>query len=178
MKIPAGPITLARPGWGLDEGTVTSLVANDAGGHPEILAAQILGGAATSGAKVLMLLPGTRDEDPVWRVLGDMLSTGDRKSAATALRDLPILMYACGMGRDRSDRANLVYAPGLTPPELLSLREQTRAPILMLGKGFEEDSASRSVRFIRVGGDTLLIDHEGVEVSVVYDPSGPVYRPA
>lgn len=178
MKICSGPLALARPGWGLEDNSVTSLVPDDAGGRPDVLAAQILCGAAFSGARVLMLLPGTRDEDPVWQAVGAFLAGGDRKLAATALRGLPIRMYACGNGRDRSDSANLVYAPGLTAHELLTLREQTSAPILMLGEGLEGQSAGHSVRFIRVSGDILLIDSEGVEVPVVYDPSGPVYRPA
>lgn len=178
MKISAGPIALAKPGWGLKEGSVTAFVSTDAGGHPEVLTAQILCGAASSRKRVLLLLPAGRDEDPVWRTLVTMLTIDDHKSAASALRKLPILLHAWGTGRDRSDSAELVYAPGLSTRELRGLRSKTKAPILLTGKEFDEKSALVPVELIRVGKETLAVDAEGFEVSVVYDPSGPIYRPA
>lgn len=178
MKIVMGPITLARPGWGLEKNRVATLVSNDAGGRPDVLAAQILCGAALQGARVLMLLPVARECDETWKVMVTLLADGSAKSAAQAMSCLPISMHTHGTGWDKASRADLVYAPGLTARELRRLGAQTEAPILVVGKEFDHESPSRPVEVVRVGGDTLLLDSEGVEIPVVYDPSGPIYRPA
>jgi hypothetical protein len=125
-----------------------------------------------------MLLPGTRDEDPVWEKLVTMLTLKGAKSAAKELVRLPLQMHACGTGRDKADKAQLVYAPGLTARDVRRLQEQVTAPILLGGTELDEGSTIRSVDTIHVGGDTLVVDSEGFEISVVYDPSGPIYRPA
>lgn len=178
MKIVMGPITLARPGWGLERGSVTTLVSNDAGGRPDVLAAQILCGAALQGVRVLMLLPLSREKDEAWRAMMTLLADDSVKSAARAMRNLPITMHTCGTGWDKAAKADLVYAPGIGTQDLRRLRSQTEAAILALGEGIDRQSSGRPVEIVRVGGTTLLLDSEGVEIPVVYDPSGPIYRPA
>lgn len=177
--ITAGPITNARPGWGLKKGAVTSLVTNDAGGRPEVLAAQMLCGAAMSGARVLMLLPHERDSDSVWQTMITLLAGGDRRNAGQTLRHLPIALHAHGMGWDKIGGADLVYAPGLSSRELRRIDIQASPPMLVVGKDFDHTSALNfPSETIRVGGDCLVVDSEGFEVPVVYDASGPIYRPA
>jgi hypothetical protein len=178
MNIPVPPISQVKPGWGLDERSITSFVSNDSGGYPEVLAAQTIIGAAFAGIRVVLLLPGHRDDDLTWQRIVALLAGGDRKTAAETLHRLPIEMHSGGSGLGGSDRANLVYAPGLTTRELRHLREQTDASILVVGKDFGEESIMRSVGVIRVGSDALVIDAEGIEVPVVFDPSGPIYCPA
>lgn len=178
MKVPAGPISLARPGWGLEENSVTSLMTNDADGHPDVLAAQIICNAASSGMKVTMLLPGPRERDEVWLKLIDMLGGGDRRTAAEELLGMSLLTHNEGSGREGSDRANLVYAPGLSTRALRHLGEMTNAPILVVGEEHDGGSIMRPAGVIHVGGDVLAVDAEGFEIPVVYDPSGPIYRPA
>jgi hypothetical protein len=176
MKIVMGPITRVRPGWGLDEGKMAVLVTNDSGGRPEVLAAQILFGAAMQGARVLMLLPLDRETDGTWEAMINLMADGNAKSAAQALRSLPISLHACGTGWEKVGRADLVFAPGLNSQEMRRLSARTEAPILAVGSEFDCQSPNRTVEVIRVGGDTLLLDSEGFEIPVVYDPSGPIYR--
>lgn len=178
MKIVMGPITLARPEWGLEKGSVVTLVSNDAGGRPDVLAAQILCGAALQGARVLMLLPLSREKDEAWHAMMTLLADGTSKSAAQAMKYLPITMHTCGTGWDKAAQADLVYAPGIGARELRRLSSQTEAAILAVGKEVDRQSSSRPVEIVRVGGNTLLLDSEGFEIPVVYDPSGPIYRPA
>lgn len=178
MKVPAGPITLARPEWGLAENSVTSLMTNGNDGHPDVLAAQIICNAASSDMRVTMLLPGAREDDGVWLKLIDMLAGGDRRVAAEELRGMSLLTHNWGTGREGSDRANLVYAPGLSIRALRHLGEMTNAPILVVGEEFDGGSITRSAGVIHVGGDVLAVNAEGFEIPVVYDPSGPIYRPA
>jgi len=178
MKIVMGPLTLACPGWGLEGSRVTTLVAKGTEGRPDVLAAQILCGAALQGARVVMLLPAAREQDETWKMMIAQLADGNAKSAVQAMMGLSISMYTCGAGWDRAERADLVYAPGLSARELRQLDQKTKAPILVIGKDFDRESSNRPVEKIRVGKDTLLIDSEGVEIPVVYDPSGPIYRPA
>lgn len=178
MNVGIGLISQACPGWGLEENTITSLVAQDAGGHPDVLAGQMICGAAMAGMRVLMLLPGPRDKDEVWAMLVTLLGDGDAKAAGKTLCRLPIVVCAMKTGRDRIGQADLVYAPGLSARELRDLETQTTAPILVTGPGVDDSSDGRSSQVIRVGSDTLLIEGGGFEVPVVYDPSGPMYRAA
>ena len=178
MLVSTGPIAIARPGWGLKEGTIVSLVSNDSGGRPEVLAAQILVGAAISGVKTLVLLPGLRSDDPVWSVVGELLGGGNAKAAAQEMRHLKLVMYASGTGREHVGKAELVYAPGLQPGELERIINDTTAPVLTLTDLDSEVALKRAGEVIRVGGGVIALDSEGFEVPVVYDPSGPVYRPA
>lgn len=178
MLVSTGPIAIARPGWGLKEGTIVSLVSNDSGGRPEVLTAQIIVGAAISGVKTLVLLPGLRSDDPVWSVVGELLGGGNAKAAAQEMRHLKLVMYTSGTGREHVGKAELVYAPGLSLAELMRLSDETVAPILTL-TDLESETAKRlSNEVIRVAGDTITLDAEGFEVPVVFDPSGPVYRVA
>lgn len=178
MLVSTGPIALARPGWGLKNDTITSVVANDSGGYPEVLCAQMLCGAAVSGVKVLVLLPGLRGDDPVWTTVGQLLGGGDTRVAAREMKQMRLVMYASGTGREHVGKAELVYAPGLTPMEIDQVAGNTSAPILTL-TDLESEIAKRiSHEVIRVAGDTISVDSEGFEVPVLYDPSGPVYRPA
>lgn len=177
MLVSTGPIALARPGWGLKGNTITSVVSNGAEGHPEVLCAQILLGAAASGLRVLALLPGMRDDEPTWAAIGDMLG-GDGKAAARELRQMRLVMYSSGTGREYASKAELVYAPGLQPGELERLINDTTAPVLTLTDLDSEVTLKRSGEVIRVGGGVIALDSEGFEVPVVFDPSGPVYRPA
>lgn len=178
MMVSTGPIALARPGWGLKENTITAVVSNDAQGHPEVLCAQMLLGAAISGVKVLALLPGMRSDEPVWEKVGHLLGGGDPKAAAREMRQMRLVMYASGTGREHAGKAELVYAPGLQPGELERLLDDTTAPVLTLTDVDAEIALKRANEVIRVGGDTIVLDGEGFEIPVVYDPSGPVYRPA
>lgn len=178
MLVSTGPIALARPGWGLKENTITAVVANDGNGRPEVLCAQIMIGAAASGVKVLALLPGMRSDEPVWAMIGRLLGDGDPKAAARELRQVPLVAYASGTGREHVGKADLVYAPGLQPGELENLIGATSAPVLTLTDLDSEVALKRAGEVIRVGGDTIVLDSEGFEIPVVYDPSGPVYRPA
>lgn len=178
MLVSTGPISLLRPGWGLKENTITSVVANDSGGYPEVLCAQMLCGAAISGVKVLVLLPGLRGDDPVWTVVGQLLGGGDARTAARELKQMRLVMYASGTGREHVGKAELVYAPGLSPMEIDQVASNTSAPVLTL-TDLESEIATRiSHEVIRVAGDTISVDSEGFEVPVVYDPSGPLYRVA
>lgn len=178
MNVGIGFLGQACPGWELEENTITSLVAQDAGGHPDVLAGQMICGAAMTGVRVLMLLPGPRDEDGVWTRLVTLLGDGDAKEAGKILCRLPIVVCAMKTGRDRIGQADLVYAPGLSARALRDLGEQTTAPILVTGPGVDDSSDGRSSQVIQVGSDTLLVEDGGFEVPVVYDPSGPMYRPA
>lgn len=178
MVVSVGPIALARPGWGLKESAVTSLVPNDSGGRPDVLCAQMLLNAAICGMKVLVLLPGLRSDDEVWSSVGQILGAGDGRVAAREMRHLRLVMYASGTGREHVNKAELVYAPGLSPSELSRLTRETTAPILTLADLESETAKRLSSEVIRVGGDTIVYDAEGFEVPVVFDPSGPVYRPA
>lgn len=178
MKIVTGPIPWVRPGWGLKEDSLTAVVSNDSEGHPHVLAAQMLCGAAVAGVRVLMLLPGDRVQDDVWTTLVALLTDSDGRSAARSLGKLPIVTQTSGTGREKARNAELVYAPGLSARELRDLSKRTNAPILVVGQEFDGESVTRSSEIIRVGGDALVMDSEGFEVPVVYDPSGPFYRPA
>lgn len=178
MLVSTGPIAIARPGWGLKEGTIVSLVSDDSGGRPEVLCAQMIAGAAISGVKTLVLLPGLRSDDSVWSVVGELLGGGNAKAAAQEMRRLRLVMYASGTGREHVGKAELVYAPGLNPAELGRLSDETTAPILTLADLESETVKRMSSEIIRVAGDTITLDAEGFEIPVVYDPSGPVYRPA
>ncbi|MCP9209642.1 hypothetical protein [Streptomyces cucumeris] len=157
---------------------MTALVADGSGGHPDVLAAQVICGAAVSGARVLMLLPQARDDDEVWRRMITLLADGDPRSAARALGHLPISLHTSGTGWDRVRGAELIYTPGVQIRELRRLRDQTNAPILVTNKGIDRQSVNCSIEILRVSDDAVLLDSEGVKVSVVYDPSGPIYRPA
>jgi hypothetical protein len=178
MLVSTGPIALARPGWGLKGGVITSVVSEDSGGRPDVFCAQMILGAAISGMKVLVLLPGLRGDDPVWSVIGELLGGGDKKAAASALREIPLVMYASGTGREYVGKADLVYAPGLQLGSLTSIGENTSAAILTLADVETDVVKQGSAEVIRVGGETITLDAEGAEVPVVLDPSGPVYRPA
>jgi hypothetical protein len=178
MLVSTGPIALARPGWGLKEGTIVSLVSNDSGGRPDVLCAQMLAGAAISGVKTLVLLNGLRTDDDVWKAIGDILGGGNPKAAAQEMRHMKLVMYASGTGREHVGKAELVYAPGLNPTELSRLSDETTAPILTLSDLESEVVKRLSSEVIRVGGDAIVLDAEGFEVPVVFDPSGPVYRVA
>lgn len=62
--------------------------------------------------------------------------------------------------------------------EIDQVAGNTSAPVLTL-TDLESEIATRiSHEVIRVAGDTISVDSEGFEVPVLYDPSGPVYRPA
>jgi hypothetical protein len=178
MNVPAGPISLARPGWGLEEGSVTSLMADGASGHPDVLAAQIIFNAASSGMRVVLLLPGARGEDAVWPKLVHMLAGGDEQAAAKELLDMPVQMHLWGTGHDGCDRAHLVYAPGLSSRPLRRLGRSTNAPILVVGEDIDGGAIKRPARVVHVGATALRVGAEGFEIPVVYDPSGPMYRPA
>jgi hypothetical protein len=178
MKISTGPIAFARRGWGLAEKTITSVVSNDGEGHPDVLCAQMLCGAATSGVKTLVLLAGLRTDDLVWQRVGQMLGGGDAKAAAQGLRLMPLRMYASGTGQEHVNKAGLVYVSGLRLKDLQRLSGNTTAPILTLTDIESDSAAEGSTQVIRVSGDAISIDAEGFEVPVTYDPSGPVYRPA
>lgn len=178
MRVSTGPIAMAVPGWGLKEGAITSVVDNDGGGRADVLVAQMLCGAAVSGIKVLVLLPGLRGDDPAWKVVGELLGGGSAKAAAQALKQVKLLMYTSGLGREHVGKAELVYAPGLSRAEIGRVTDNTAAPVLTL-TDLEGETAKRlSAEVIRVGGDTIVLDSEGIEIPVVFDPSGPVYRPA
>lgn len=177
MLVPAGPIAFARKGWGLKGGAITSVVAEDSEGKPDVLCAQMICGAAFSGVKVLVLLPGGRGDDPAWQAVGRLLGGDDRRMAADVLREVPIRMYASGTGRDCANEAGLVYAPGLRIGELEEIRNSTSAAVLTSsdkdGRGVEGQGAE----VIRIGGDFVLLDSEGCKLPLLYDPSGPIYRP-
>ena len=91
---------------------------------------------------------------------------------------MKLVMYASGTGREHVGKAELVYAPGLNPTELSRLSDETTAPILTLSDLESEVVKRLSSEVIRVGGDAIVLDAEGFEVPVVFDPSGPVYRVA
>lgn len=177
MRVSMGPIALARPGWEMKPGSVTSVVANDSGGRPDVLCAQMLCGAAISGIKTLVLLPGLRTDEPVWQLIGELIGGGDAKLAAREMRQMRLVMYASGTGKEYAGRAELVYAPGLRPGELERITSETMAPVLTL-TDTDDAALKKSAEVIRVGGDTIVLDSEGFEFPVVYDPSGPVYRVA
>lgn len=178
MRISMGPIALVRPGWEIKQNSIVSFVANDDGGRPDVLCAQMLCAAAVSGIKTLVLLPGMRTDEPVWKCVVQMIGGGDDKAAAQGMRLIPLRMYAAGTGREHVGRAELVYAPGLRPGELERISESTTAPILTLTDLDDPITLKKATEIIRVGGDTIALDSEGFEFSVVYDPSGPVYSPA
>jgi hypothetical protein len=177
MKIVMGPVMLAPPDWGLNEGDMVILTPDGEDGRPEVLAAQILYGTAFAGGRVVMLLPGRREEDQTWQVMTVMLSDGTAKSAAQAMGSLSIQVYACKAGWGRTAQADLVFAPGLTGLEMRRLSEQTRAPILTVGGEYR---SSKRPEIIRVGNEALLFESKkgNYEIPVVYDPNGPIYRPA
>ena len=179
MMITAGFLSRARPGWGLQTGTVTSLIASDADGHPEVLAAQMICNAAMSGVKVLMLLPSQRDDDKVWEAVVRLLAGGDSQAAGQVLGNLPLAMHAFGTGWEKTGRAQLLYAPRVSGRQLQRFEGQAAPAILVVGQNLDDRSLIR-VRneTIRVSGDALVVNGEGFEVPVVYDPSGPLYRPA
>jgi hypothetical protein len=178
MVITAGPISLARPGWGLETGTVTTLVTDGTGGYPEVLAAQMLCSAAVSGAKTLMLLPYQRSDDDVWKAMVSLLAGGDPQSASRELRRLPITLHTGGTGWEKVERADLVYVPRLSPRNLRRIKKRVAPPVLVVDPDFDDGSRDISNRVIRVSCDALVVDGEGFEVPVVYDSSGPIYRPA
>lgn len=178
MRISVGPIALARPGWGIEQNSVVSFVANDALGHPDVLCAQMLCAAAVSGIKTLVLLPGLRTDEPVWQRVVELIGGGDDRAAAQGLRLIPLRMYAAGTGREHVGKAELVYAPGLRPGELERISNGMTAPLLTLTDLDDPITLKKATEIIRVGGDTIALDSEGFEVPVVYDPSGPVYSPA
>lgn len=173
MKISTGPLRSAIPNWGLAEGTTTAFVSGDSNGRPDVLIAQIICGAAMSGVKTLMLLPTSRQDDDVWARMLQLLSGGNGKMAAQAMGHMPIVLHAESTGRDRVGDAELVYAPGLTHRQLNALRPLTGAPFITT-----EETPPTVTDVIRVGGDILKIDSTGIEVPVLYDPGGPMYRPA
>jgi hypothetical protein len=178
MLISAGPITMARPGWGLKENTITAVVSNGSDGYPEVLCAQMLIGAAASGVRVLALLPGLRTDEPTWAAIGRMLGGGEPRSVARELRSMPLITYASGTGHEHVGKAGLVYAPGLRSDELERLLGNTSAPVLTLTDLDSETALRRAGEVLRVDGDRIVIDSEGFEVSVTYDPDGPLYRVA
>lgn len=178
MRVSTGPIAIVRPGWELKPGAITSVVANDSGGRPEVLCAQMLCGAAISGIKTLVLLPGLRTDDPVWQTVGQLIGGGDAKTAARELKLMKMVMYASGTGREHVGKAELVYAPGLRPSELERVADETMAPVLTLSDLDDQITVKKAAEVIRVGGDHIALDSEGFEFSVVFDPSGPVYCPA
>jgi len=169
MKISTGPVALARPGWGFEDGRTYGFVADC--GRPDALIAQVLAGAAVSGARTLMLLPGMREEDPVWACLVQLMSGGDRRAMAQALGSVPLSVHTAGSGKERLAGAHLVYAPGLQPRELKALRVQSGAPFLIM----QEEGADEK---IIVGGDIIALDGEGIEIPVAFDQRGPMYLPA
>lgn len=179
MMITAGPISLARPGWGLEAGTVTSLMANDSGGHPEVLAAQLLYGAAVAGVRVLMLLPYERDRDEVWRSMVELATDKTPRSVGENLGNLPLRVLTHGSGWNETDGAQLVYTPELSSRQARLFGERQIPPILVVGQEIE-GKLPPQIRstVIQVGGDALVFEGEGFEVSVVYDHGGPMYRPA
>lgn len=179
MKISVGPVGAVRPDWGLRDGSLVSFVGNDGDGHPEVLAAQTLCGAAMAGLVVVVLLPGARNEDSVWQAVVTLLGNGDARSAGQALSLLSLQVHSFKTGWDSVRCAHFVYAPGLSALELRRLRElNPSAPIVVGCTEFDVTSAIGPVEVVRIGGDALVIDSEGFEVPVVYDPSGPIYRPA
>lgn len=178
MKIAMGPITLVRPGWGLDRGALVTLTTSDGSGRPDVLAAQTLCSAALQGARVLMLLPDSREQDETWKAMVQMLTDGTPKSAAQAMSHMKISMHTCGTGWEKARQTDLVYVSNLRAQDLRRLGRMTDAPILNVGTEVDVRSAKRPMEVIRVGGDHLLLDSEGFEMSVTYDPSGPIYRPA
>lgn len=177
MRVSTGPIALARPGWSLKPKAVTTIVSENAHGRPDVLAAQMLLGAAVSGVKVLVLLPWDRSDDPVWSVVTS-LTGSTPEAAARAISALPLVMYSKGVGSKYASRAELVYAPGLSPADLRELSAMTDAPVLTFSDMDAEVASRTSAEVIRVSGDTILLDSEGVEIPVVLDADGPVYRPA
>jgi hypothetical protein len=178
MRISVGPIALARPGWEIEQNSLVSFVAADGLGHPDVLCAQMLCAAAVSGIKTLVLLPGMRTDEPVWKRVVELIGGGNDKAAAQGMRLIPFRMYAVGTGREHAGKAELVYAPGLRSSELEKISESTTAPILTLTDLDDPIAVRKATEIIRVGGDTITLDSEGFEVPVVYDPSGPVYSPA
>ncbi len=178
MRISVGPIALARPGWEIKQDSLVSFVANDGGGRPDVLCAQMLCAAAVSGIKTLVLLPGLRTDEPVWQVINELIGGGDSKKAAQGMRLIPLRMYTSGTGREHVGKAELVYAPGLRSGELERIFNDTAAPVLTLTDLDDTITLKKATEVIRVGGDTIALDREGFEVPVVYDPSGPVYSPA
>lgn len=178
MRVSTGPIAIVRRDWELKPGAITSVVSNDGGGRPEVLCAQMLCGAAISGIKTLVLLPGMRTDDPVWQTVGQLIGGGDAKTAARELRLMKMVMYASGTGREHVGKAELVYAPGLRSGELERISGETMAPVLTMADPDDPVTLRKAAEVIRVGGDTISLDSEGFEFSVVFDPSGPVYSPA
>lgn len=178
MHVSTGPIALARPGWGLKPNSITSVVSNDDGGHPDVLCAQILCGAAISDIKTLVLLPGMRTDEPVWQRIGELIGGGDPQKVARELRLIKMIMYTSGTGRQHVGKAELVYAPGLRSGELEQIASETTAPVLTLTDMDDTITLKKAAEVIRVGGDTITLDSEGFEFPVVYDPSGPLYRVA
>lgn len=177
MMMPVGPLACAHKGWGLKGGTITSAIAENHEGRPEVLCAQMVCAAAISGVKVLVLLSGDRGDDPAWQAIGKLLGGGDRRTAADMLRELPLLMYASGTGRDRVGEAELVYAPGLRMGDLEEIQTNTKAAILTLSESEGEVPGHQEVEVLCVGGDFVMLDAEGYELPMTYDPTGPVYRP-
>lgn len=170
MKIVTGPIAMAVPGWGLEGPGVTGVVADDQSGRPDVLTAQIVAGAAVSNVRVLMLLA-DRDRDLVWCHLVQLLSGGDRKAAAQALRHLPIAVHSGGTGMDKLPGAGLVYAPGLSGRELIRMKDQTQAPILT-------DSENGADEVIRARGGSVTLDSLGREIPVRLGIGDLMYRAA
>ncbi len=175
MSVATGPIALAYPGWGLKDNTITAVTGNSSEDFPHVLCAQMLVGAAASGVKVLVLLEGLRNEDPVWRAVEQLLGGGDERGAAQALMSMPLRCFAGAAGTEHAGRAGLVYAGGRSPAALGKISNATDAPLLVLvnggdGRDFDE--------IIHVGNGTVRLDRAELEVSVAYNPAGPVYRQA
>lgn len=166
MTVRTGPLALALPDWGLEAGRVTGFVAT--GGNPEILVAQMLLGAAVASVRTLVLLPGPRDRDPVWRRVAALLSDGGEREAARALAHIPLQVYAMGAGRELLGSADLVYAAGLTGRELEGFRAQTSAALVTVG----QDGADEVVE---VGAERLTVSSIGATVPVALDLGGSIY---
>lgn len=177
MLVPAGPLACMFKGWGLENRSITSVIAENSEGRPDVLCAQMVCAAAISGVKVLVLLSGGRGDDPGWQAIGQLLGGGDRRIAADILRELPLLMHASGTGKDRAGEAELVYAPGFRMGELEQIRDSTSAAILTLSEAEGDVPGQQGVEVLRVGGEFIILDSKGFEAPVVYDPTGPVYRP-
>lgn len=177
MIVSAGPLALARRGWGLKGGVITSVVAEQNGGRPEVFCAQTICGAAFSGVKVLVLLSGDRGNDPVWQAIGDLLGGGDRREAAASLRRIPLLMHSSGTGWDRIGEADLVYIANLQAADVRRALDGVTAAVLTLNDAEDGTAKFEAAETIRVGSDFIALDAEGGEVPMEFDPTGPVYRP-
>lgn len=173
MKVCTGPISQTVTDWGLEEGSTTAVVGDHPEGHPEVLAAQMLCGAAAAGVHTLVLTPKGLEDEPVWDPLTRILAgpRPDGRKVAESLAALPLVICRWGAGWERLGDAHLVYAAGLAGREVRRLRGATSAPVLTsaeIGAG----------EVIRVGETSITLQAAGVRVPVRYDPDGPMYVPA